>query len=68
MQKGHHDPSTIIFVGDAKNDYDASKEAGIRFIARIQEGDPDRFRGLLDLECKIKDLYELDEYIRDLLC
>jgi len=68
MEKRHHNPSTTIFVGDAKNDYDASKEAGIRFIARIRHGDPDRFIGLPDIEYKIKDLYELDKYIGDLLC
>lgn len=62
------DPSTFIFVGDARNDYVASKEAGIRFIARIKEDEPDRFLGLDGIECRINNLRDLDRYIRDLSC
>lgn len=62
------DPSTFIFVGDARNDYSAAKEAGIRFIARIKEDEPDRFMGLAGIEYRINNLQDLDRYIRDVTC
>jgi len=54
---------TVIFVGDAKNDLDASCEAGIRFIGRVKMGDANRFEGLPRVETVISDLHELARYI-----
>jgi len=68
IQKLHGSPESVLFVGDAKNDYDAGRGVGIRFIARIQPGEPDRFCNLPGIEFRIKDLHDLNHYLRDLLC
>jgi len=54
---------SVIFVGDAKNDFDAAHAVGVRFIGRIKNGDEDRFTGLTGVEDVIPDLYELARYI-----
>jgi len=36
-------PEEIIYLGDALTDYDAAKEAGIKFIGRVPEGDRNVF-------------------------
>jgi HAD superfamily hydrolase (TIGR01549 family) len=56
-------PEFVLFVGDAKNDYEAAKAAGIRFIGRIKPGDENRFEGLTGIDALIPDLYELGRYI-----
>ena len=56
-------PESMIFVGDAKNDYDAARTAGVRFVGRIKPGDKNRFSGLTGVESVIPDLYELTQYI-----
>jgi HAD superfamily hydrolase (TIGR01549 family) len=56
-------PSAIVFVGDAENDYEAARSAGIRFIGRVKPGDKNRFEGLTGVETVIPDLYELARYI-----
>ena len=53
----------IIFIGDAKNDFEAARSAGVRFIGRIKPGDENRFSGLTGVEQVIPDLYELARYI-----
>lgn len=49
----------VVFVGDAESDLRAAEEAGVCFIARISPGNDD----LLDCSLKIKDLYDLGEFI-----
>jgi HAD superfamily hydrolase (TIGR01549 family) len=56
-------PESVIFVGDAINDYEAAKAAGIRFIGRIKPGDENRFEGLPGIDALIPDLHELARYI-----
>lgn len=56
-------PGSVIYVGDAKNDFDAARAAGIRFIGRVKEGDENRFAGLTGVETVISDLHELTRYI-----
>lgn len=56
-------PNSVIFVGDAKNDLDAARSAGVRFIGRIKLGDENRFFGLIGVEAVISDLYELSQFI-----
>jgi beta-phosphoglucomutase-like phosphatase (HAD superfamily) len=53
----------VIFIGDAKNDFEAARAAGVRFIGRIKPGDENRFSGLTGVEAAIPDLYELARYI-----
>lgn len=62
------DPVTVIFVGDAVNDWDAARQCGIRFIGRIMPGDPDRFASLQGIETKIADLRDLKKYLETLPC
>lgn len=54
---------SVIFIGDAKNDFDAAQLAGVRFVGRIKEGEDNRFVGLPGVEAVIYDLYELARYI-----
>ena len=56
-------PSEIIFVGDAVNDYEAARSAGVRFIARITPGEPDRFSGLPGIDHRITTMYDLEKYL-----
>lgn len=53
----------VIFVGDAKNDFEAAQSAGVRFIGRIKPGEKNRFSGLTGVEAVIPDLFELARYI-----
>ena len=52
----------VVFVGDAESDLKASRETGVRFIARISPGNDD----LMDCSLKIKDLYNLWKIIENL--
>jgi beta-phosphoglucomutase len=63
LKSGNYSPEQVIFVGDAKNDFEAAHAAGIRFIARVKPGDDNRFKGLVGVEVEIPDLYELTRYI-----
>jgi phosphoglycolate phosphatase-like HAD superfamily hydrolase len=54
---------SVIFVGDAKNDFEAARAAGVRFIGRVKIGDENRFTGLAGVETEISDLHELARYI-----
>jgi len=56
-------PDSVIYVGDAKNDLEASRTAGVRFIGRVNSGDENRFTGLVGVEAVIPDLHELAQYI-----
>jgi phosphoglycolate phosphatase-like HAD superfamily hydrolase len=54
---------SVIFVGDAKNDFETAQVVGIRFIGRIKPGDENRFEGLTGIDALIPDLHELAQYI-----
>jgi len=56
-------PDTVLFVGDARNDLDAARTAGVRLIGRIKPGDENWFYGLSGIELVIPDLHELARYI-----
>jgi HAD superfamily hydrolase (TIGR01549 family) len=56
-------PDSVIFVGDAKNDFEAARAAGVRFVGRIKSGNANRFSGLSGVETVIPDLHELARYI-----
>jgi phosphoglycolate phosphatase-like HAD superfamily hydrolase len=58
-------PSTVIFIGDAKNDLDAAFETGVTFIGRVRPGDHDQFAGCRGVERIVKDLKDLPAYIED---
>jgi phosphoglycolate phosphatase-like HAD superfamily hydrolase len=56
-------PDSMIFVGDAKNDFEAARVTGVRFLGRIKMGDKNRFLGLTCVEAIVMDLFELARYI-----
>jgi len=58
-------PGQVLFVGDAPNDWEAAQVTGVRFIARIKPGDPNRFIGLPGVEQIVADLFELREIIAE---
>ncbi len=67
VNKEHPDPDRTIYVGDAINDLNAARQAGVRFIGRIRPGIPDPFTGCAGVETTIRDLDELSHYIGGLL-
>ncbi|KLK87745.1 haloacid dehalogenase [Methanoculleus sediminis] len=61
-------PDEALFVGDAPNDWDAARATGVRFVARIPPGDPNRFIGRPGVEGIVENLHELREYLRGSVC
>jgi HAD superfamily hydrolase (TIGR01549 family) len=59
------DPGEVVYVGDATNDLNAARNAGIRFIGRIRPGIKNPFTGEQSLEHTIRDLNELAEYMEE---
>ena len=57
------EPSEVIFVGDAVNDYEAARSAGVRFIARVMPGERDRFQNLPGIDYRIKTMNDLKKYL-----
>jgi phosphoglycolate phosphatase-like HAD superfamily hydrolase len=68
LKTGNYTPEYVIFVGDAKNDLEAARTAGVRFIARVKPGDDNRFCGLPGVETVIPDLFGLVHYIESYAC
>lgn len=58
-------PDSVIFVGDAKNDLDAARVAGVQFVGRVKPGDVNRFCGLTGIDAVIQDLSGLARFIED---
>jgi beta-phosphoglucomutase len=56
-------PQSVIFVGDAKNDFEAARTTGVHFIGRVKPRDENRFLGLTGIDAVIHDLYELATYV-----
>jgi len=50
---------TTIFIGDAMSDYEAAKENGLIFVARIQDDKKDIFEDK-SVDYKVCDLFEFD--------
>ena len=61
-------PSEALFVGDAPNDWEAAYETGVRFVARVRPGDPNRFAGRPGVEEIVENLHELEGYLRESVC
>ncbi len=61
-------PKEALFVGDAPNDWQAAYETGVRFVARIPPGDPNRFAGRPGVEGIVENLHELREHLRESVC
>lgn len=57
-----------IFIGDALNDYKASREAGVRFIGRVKPGDTNVFNEYGSIEVVVSDMDELKSYLEDFDC
>jgi len=58
-------PLSVIFVGDARNDWDAAKAAHVRFVGRNGPEDTGQFTGCSGIEKVIADLHELGRYIEE---
>lgn len=63
LRKEGRVPENTVFVGDARNDWEAAKETGVRFIGRVYGDVPDMISGLPDVEHIIGDLDDLKVYI-----
>jgi len=55
--------NSVIFIGDAINDWKAAEIIGVRFIGRIKPGDPDIFKNISGIERTVKDFNELNQYV-----
>lgn len=60
-------PESVLFVGDAINDWKASQETGVRFIGRAYDAVPDMLTGLSGVELVIGDLNDLKEYVEKVM-
>jgi len=60
MEESGFNPKEVVFVGDAIEDYQGAKEAGVRFIGRITENNP---FGDLQLNGTINNLSNLENFI-----
>lgn len=67
IRKESLDSETAIYVGDAINDLNAAKEAGVRFVGRIRPKISDPFRGYAGVEKTVRDLDELSHYVGGIL-
>ncbi len=56
-------PESVLFVGDAINDWEASQETGVRFIGRVYDAVPDMLTELSGVELIIGDLNNLKEHV-----
>ncbi|KUG20535.1 putative haloacid dehalogenase-like hydrolase [hydrocarbon metagenome] len=57
------EPKETLFVGDAPNDWQSARETGVRFVARLTHGEPNRFINLAGVEWFVTDLNGLRDYI-----
>ena len=58
-------PAELLFVGDGRQDYDAARQIGVPFVARVATGAPNRFPGSRMI---VADLAELQERWAELAC
>lgn len=56
-------PSSAVFIGDARNDWQAAVTTGVRFIGRVRPGDRNPFDELAGVETTIPDLKSLRSYL-----
>jgi HAD superfamily hydrolase (TIGR01549 family) len=61
-------PGETLFIGDALNDLNAARAAGVRFIGRQPPEEPARFRGVAGVEAAVADLAELASYLGGRTC
>nr|WP_321352001.1 HAD-IA family hydrolase [uncultured Methanoregula sp.] len=61
-------PESVVFIGDAVNDWKAAREAGIPFIARLTQESRGDFLDLPGIDGKITDLFGLIDYVGGMEC
>jgi len=64
--KYEYHSAEVVLVGDAINDYQAAREAGVKFIARVEKGGKNPFKGLAGIGGLIYDINGLEKSIRKL--
>ncbi|MBN1432010.1 MAG: HAD family hydrolase [Methanomicrobiaceae archaeon] len=67
LEKEGVDPERTVFIGDAKNDWEAAKASGVRFIGRVYGDVPDMLSNLPDVEYIINDLNDLRYYLEKVM-
>ena len=60
-------PQDILYVGDARTDYEAARAVGVQFIGRINPDVPKQFSEYKDQILLISDLFDLMYNIEELL-
>lgn len=56
---------SMVYVGDAINDWQAAQSAGIAFIARIPKGDINHFKGRTGVVLMIQNLCQLEKFVEE---
>lgn len=56
-------PASVLFIGDARNDLEAAKVSGVRFVGRVKIGDKNHFLGATGVDVIIPDLFSLGQFI-----
>ena len=63
LRKNKIDKDSVVFVGDSINDYDGARQAGIKFVGRIQEGYPNPFVSV-KIDGLIRDMKKFQEWLQ----
>ncbi len=63
ISEGGYEPKEILFVGDARQDYEAAAGAGCDFIGRVPPGESNPFEGLPQVRGVVHDLTEIEAYL-----
>ena len=68
IQENKLSPDSVMFVGDAVNDWVAARDCGIRFIGRTMVGSQNPFITLPEVELIVPDLSDFSKYLEGLDC
>jgi HAD superfamily hydrolase (TIGR01549 family) len=63
IQENRFDPTRVLFIGDAVNDWEAATSCGVKFIARVMPGEIDRFKNLPGIDQRIISMHDLKNYL-----
>lgn len=63
IAEGGYKLKEVLFIGDARHDYEAAIAAGCDFIGRVSTGEPDIFEGLPQVRGVVRDLTGIEAYL-----
>lgn len=63
LESTGNSPESVLFIGDARNDLEAAKASGVRFVGRVKSGDRNHFVGATGVDEIIPDLFSLGQFV-----